>query len=214
MVIGFCLPLFVTSAPSNPNFSNPYPPLANGWDMIGMLHDFFPRPYLALTYVAPEVVLALVLAVATLSTSALALFGQGPRLVARTRSLAAFVSIAVLGWLCVTSLFLNWAGSPDGAAQSPTIALGPGFWLLLLGTVLSAIGVGSASWGALLGAFIGTGIGFFLSFIPVGGHFLYIGASLLGGMLGGWVFLRGHARLQRLPAANEDSDSPPAPKDT
>jgi hypothetical protein len=128
------------------------------------------------------------------------------------RARAAFVSITVLGWLCVTSLFLNWADSPDGAAAKPSIALGPGFWLLLLGTVLSAIGVGSSSLGALLGAFIGTGIGFFLSFIPVGGRFLFIGVSLLGSVLGGCVFLRGQARLQRLLAANEDS--PPAPKDT
>ena len=86
MVMGFCLPLFVTSAPINPNFSNPYPPVVNGWDMIGMLQDSLLRSYLALTYVAPEVVLALVLAVVTLSTSVLALFQQGSRLVARTRA--------------------------------------------------------------------------------------------------------------------------------
>ena len=86
MVMGFCLPLFVTSAPINPNFSNPYPPVVNGWDMIGMLQDSLLRSYLALTYVAPEVVLALVLAVVTLSTSVLALFQPGSRLVARTRA--------------------------------------------------------------------------------------------------------------------------------
>ena len=141
MVTGFCSPLFFTSPPINSEFFNTYPAMVNGWQMISVLQDYFASPYLSLTYVAPEVVLSLFLAVITLSTSLLVLFREGSLLVARMRSFAAFASIAVLFCLYVTSLLLNWSDSPDGAAASPTIALGPGLWLLLLGTVLSAKGI-------------------------------------------------------------------------
>ena len=120
MVIGFCLPLYVTSPPLAPGSSNPYPPLVNGWYLIGILHDYFLNSYLALEYVTPEVVLALVFAVAILSSSMLVLFRHSSLLVARMRLYAAFASIAVPGWLWTASLFLNWAGSP-------TVALGPAF---------------------------------------------------------------------------------------
>jgi hypothetical protein len=224
MVTSFSLPLFFTAPPINTDFSNPYPPVLNGWQVISFVPDLFTKPYLALTPVAPEVVLLLLLAVIILSTSLLALFQEGSLLVAKLRSLAIFASIAVLCCFYLLSLFLNWGGSPDGAAASPDITLGPGVWLLLLGTGLSAIGIGIESIGALLGACSGMVIGYFMSYMPsipgvatflswlgpLAGIFLFIGfigLTLLGSILGGWVFSRGQARSHRSLAAKRESRS-------
>jgi hypothetical protein len=92
----------------------------------------------------------------------------------------------------------------------------PGFWLLLAGTVLSVIGEGKVSFGTLFGAFCGMLVSAFsppllsslLERLPGGGNvldsafqqeivssFFYIGLTLLGCILGGWLFLKKLARL-------------------
>ncbi len=206
MVVGFSLPLFVTQPPTNTQFSNPYPPVLNGWQVISFWAGSTNR-YLALTAIAPVVVLLLLPTVIILSTSLLMLFQEGPLLVTKTRSLASFASIGVLCGFFLYSFFLNWTGSPSGADALPEINLGPGVWLLLSGTVLSGIGMGIASIGAILGAISGMFIGYFLCYLPIiipGIATLLRGLNplavislfiLLGCTLGGWVFSGGKVRL-------------------
>lgn len=202
MMTGISLPLFFTSM-TGVGDPNPYPPVLNGWQVISFLPDHFPAYPDLMLLVAVTIVSTSLLAVTIVNTSLLALFQEGSLLVARTRTLATFASIAVLCCFYLFSL-LMYLGSWDGGAVASVITLGPGSWPLLLGTVLSAIGVGSASIGAVAGAFFGILIwylmgsmlpgvvtfldGFGLS--PLTGIVLPIGLPILGSILGGWLLLR------------------------
>jgi hypothetical protein len=217
MLLGLFVPLFFTApfVPSLFEGTNPYPPAVNGWQTITS-YWIYPYP---LPSVAPVVLLWLLLAVVILSTSLLMLFQVNPPLVSRTRSLAAPVSIAVLCDFWLSSIFLNWTWSPDAATVMVGFQLGPGFWLLLVGTTLNVIGVGKMSIGAILGAFcamlinpyLGLLASFMIDRLPGPGRALLLEAlsypqgeivsffssislTLLGSLLGGWRFLRKQAR--------------------
>jgi hypothetical protein len=208
IMIGFFLPVYFTFPPINPTDTNPYPPMVNGWQILSLpsFDHSFGHPFFVLLFMA----------VIILCASLLILFQKGSLLVPRTRLLVSFVCAAMLVYFGVFSLLVNWNDSPDGAAASPTFALGPGCRVLLLGIALSAFGMafsalgwGSVSMVALIGAFLGTligmVIGFSLNFIPWGlipwsirepfmsmiGYIdPYLGSMILGSILGGWVFLR------------------------
>ncbi len=204
IVIGFFLPMYFTFPPINPTDTNPYPPMVNGWQIISL-------PSLYRSFDHLFFMLLLFMAMIILCANLLILFQKGSLLVTRTRLLVSFVCIAMLVYFCVISLLLNWNDSPDGAAASPTFVLGPGCGVLLLGIALSAFGMalsalggGSVSIVALIGAFLGTLIGmaiiFSLNFIPwsireplmfmIGYIDPYLSSMILGSILGGWVFLR------------------------
>lgn len=217
MVMSFFLPLLLVSPPLNPEPFTSYPPTVSGWQTISFFWNLSSQPYSSLTAVAPVVLFCLLLAAVILSTCLFTLLQGDVLPVATTRSLAISAGIAALVFLYLSLVFLNWADSPDGAAASPIFSHGPGFWLLLLGTVLSVIGGGKVSIGAILGTVCGLSLGSYLPLLflvlpggkpfltwldyPLNGIFLnavFTGLALLGGILGGWRFLRKQARLHRV----------------
>ena len=210
---GFFLPIYNISPPTNTTFSNPYPPVVNGWQAISTLPSA--GTLLVFVFVATVILLC---------TCLLLLFQKGTRLVNRTRILLSFACIALLIFDILDSIFINLAASPDGAAASPTFAVGQGFWMVLTGLALCGLGVGSASIGAFIGTCLGIVIGYFLtlgvavslSFLsrlgPPGIEFilslirdfsstslgLWLGISILGSILGGWLFRKIQARFRQI----------------
>ncbi len=206
IVIGFFLPVFFTVPPSNSNFTNPYPPVMNGWQIISLVfsYHFFNNPFVLLLFIV----------VIVLCTSLLVLFQKNSLVITRASLLVSFVCIAMLVYFYLFSLLLNWNVSPDSAAASPKFALGPGYRVLLLGLALSAPGMAVSALrrggiisliGAFLGSLVGLIIGFSLNFIPwnlipwsiresfvsmIGYIDPYPGSMILGSILCGWFFLR------------------------
>lgn len=196
---GFFYPFYTISPPINTNFSNPYPPVVNGWQVISspLVTD-------------PAIVFVLGAAVLLFCTSLLLLFREGARRASTIRLLLSFVCIALLVFVILDAMLINFAGSPDGAAASPTFTVGQGFWMVLLGLALCGLGAGSASIGALIGTCLGIVIGYFLTLgfgallnflsqtnIPgmkaflslvFPGIALWPSIAILGSILGGWLF--------------------------
>lgn len=201
---GFFLPAYSISPPINTNFSNSYPPVVNGWQMISSLPS-----------TGTIFVFILITAVLLLSTCLLALFQKDTRCVSRARILLSFVCIALLVFVTLNSIFINFAGSPDGAVASPTFVAEQGFWMFLTGLALCGLGGGSASIGAFIGTCLGIVIGYFLtlgfgvllSFLSrvasgIGalafmGIALWLGIAILGSILGGWLARKIQTRFRQ-----------------
>ena len=209
---GFFLPIYTISPPTDTNSSNPYPPVVNGWQAISTL----PSTGTLLVFV-------FVAAVILLCTSLLLLFQKSTRRVNRIRILLSFACIALLIFVTLNPIFMNFADLPDGAAASPTFAVGQGFWMVLTGLALCGLGVGSASIGAFIGTCLGIVIGYFLTLgvgvslsflsrlgLPGIGAILsltrnfssialalWLGISILGSILGGWLFRKIQAGNRR-----------------
>jgi hypothetical protein len=228
MVIGLFVPLVSISLPStfylhetDPSAYDPYPPMVNAWQTMSSHWNYSSSP---LTTVAPVVLLWVLLAVVMLSASLLALFQADSLLVARVRPLAASVSIVVLCVFWLFASFMNFSMFAGVTINTTPVFLflnEPGFWLLLAGAVVSVIGVGKVSIGAILGAFCGVLIApILLDIAPsmldrlpqgtllralleyllqgeIATFLIYISFTFLGSILGGWLFLRRQARLYR-----------------
>ncbi len=176
IVVGFCLPVAFTSG--NTNYIDTYPPVLNGWQLLSSMPQ-----------AAPLAMLAFLLNVVIIGTSTLTALRKGFPAVARMRTVAAIVSITVYLWLPWLIIFPSIAFSPDGAAASPHISLGVGIAVMLVGTLVSATGLGLVGVGAVIGALISC-LAFFipyvgyLLFIYDGGMVVCLAGSIIGALIG------------------------------
>ena len=136
---------------------------------------------------SPVFALLVVLTLITLGTSIPALLLQAnvSGVVIWIRALAAISSVLVLLWFLAGVELLNY--HLGGVTGLPTVRFSPGFGIafLLLGTALSALGLGSVGIGAVVGACIG----FLLFFTPLAFFAVIIGTitCILGALVGWWI---------------------------
>ncbi|GAC1401662.1 MAG: hypothetical protein NVSMB49_16600 [Ktedonobacteraceae bacterium] len=178
-VISIFLPLILTGPPSDAQRSNSYPPTLDG---VWLLRSLFSSQNQTFSSISPLFALLMVLTLITLGTSipALLLHANVSRVVSWIRALAAMSSVLVLLWFLEDVQGLNFreAGPPGMFSQ------GFGIALLVVGTVVSALGLGLIG----IGTVVGGCIGFLLSF-PLLPYFAFIVDTitcLLGTLVGWW----------------------------
>lgn len=215
---GFFYPFYTISPPINTNFSNPYPPVVNGWQVVSSHPVIDPA----------TLVFVLVAAVVLFCTSLLLLSQEDAQRASKVRLLLSFVCIALLVFVILDATLINFAGSPDGAAASPTFTIGQGFWMVLAGLALCGLGAGSASIGAFIGTCLGIVIGYFLTLgsgallnflyqtnvpgmrtflsLVFPGTALWPSVAILGSILGGWLFRKIQTRFRQI---DDDLSSDP-----
>ena len=175
-VIGFSLPVAFTSG--NTNYIDTYPPVLNGWHLLSSMPQ-----------AASFALLAFLLAIVIIGTSALTALRKGFPTVVKTRTVATIVSITVQLWLPWRIIFPSIAFSPDGAAASPHISLDMGIAVMLAGTLLSVLGLGLVGIGAVIGALV-ICLAFFLPYVGYllyiydGGMLVCLAGSIIGALIG------------------------------
>jgi hypothetical protein len=109
-----------------------------------------------------------------------------PGVVSWIRAIAAVGGLVALLWLLEGVALLNFqVGFGPGGSGSPKISMGFGMALPVLGTALSALGLGVVGIDALVGA----GIGYLVFLTPLGILALFIGpiTCILGALVGWWI---------------------------
>lgn len=181
------LPLILTQPPIAPGFTDLFPSVLNGAWLLGSL--FTPQSQIS-SLGTILFALLLVLALVTLGTSIAALLQQAnvTGVVSWIRGFAAISSVAVGLWFLEVVEALNYhIGFGTGAVSSPRFDMGFGLAFLVIGTALSALGVGLVG----VGAVVGIAIGYLFLFILTSFALLAfpIGAitCILGAVVGWWI---------------------------
>ena len=188
IVIGFFFPIILTYPPVNTRFPDPYPPILDGVSLIRSLFSSQSLPFLLVLLFALLILLALI----TLGTTIPAVLPKAnvSGVVSWIRTLAAIISILVLLWFLGGVTLLNFhVGFGPGSLgiTSPRFEPGFGIAFLLIGAVLSALGLGRVGIGAVVGASIG--YLFFFTQLVFFGFALIIGpiTCILGALVGWWI---------------------------
>src|SRR3984893_15126534 len=185
-VIGFFFPIILTYPAVDTRFPDPYPPILDGVALIRSLFSAQIPSFLLVLLVALLILLALI----TLGTTIPAVLPKAnvSGVVSWIRTLAASISILVLLWFLGGVSLLNFhVGFGPGGIGATSPRFGPGFGIafLLIGAVLSALGLGRLGIGAVVGACIG----FIFLLTPLDFLAFIVGTitCILGTLVGAWM---------------------------
>ncbi len=185
--ISLFLPLILTQPPVAPGFTDPFPPTLNGVSLLSSL--FTPQSQISSlgTFLFA---LLIVLALVTLATSIAALIQRTnvSGVVSWIRGFAAISGVAVALWFVEVVELLNYhVGFGTGAVSSPRFDIGFGLAFVVIGTALSALGVGLLGVGAVVGIAIGYLLLFILTSFALLAFPIGVITCILGTLVGWWI---------------------------